>query len=603
MTLRVPRALHGYTWLVAFLLVAAALRVPDVWRPLDGTTWEPWREADVAAIARNFEREGMNILYPKIDWRGDGPGFVEAEFPLYPWSVAVLYRMFGQREELARVLSFMLLLASCGVFFQLARSLLRPAGAAVALAFFALNPLHVRLSSAIQPEPLMFLCYLVAVQAFLRFLDDEAGRRYYWLSLGATVLAVLAKLPALHVGFLMAALALDRHGIGAVKRWDMWLFALISLLVPAVWYAHAHSLWLTYGNSLGMSDEAYARILTGGLFRAWPVTLPGVVRIEVSAVWTVPGAFVGLLGVWGARRSWTARFVAYWLGSLAAFYLLTSSTTGFEWATYYHIVSLPAAALAIGLGAEWALDTASRVTPPARRVMSVTLSATACLTLLGLLVVSGTAGRRRLLLLALGFFVAWALTSVFAPASGIQSTHGVAVPEGKVDNEHRVHSQLFRALAAGLGFLCVGMCLVLSADRVRLQMHPANHMKLYECTQSFRRPLGEGLIAVTGGANTDLHGLLVSAHHAPYFFYWLDRKGFALADSELSLDHLEELRRRGSRYFIAEGARLATRPEFVARLHATYQLLGACDGAELFHLTPRLPDEERLTPHREPAAK
>jgi len=61
-------------YLAAVLVLAAALRAPALGRGIDqGTPLLQWRETDIAAIARNFEREGMNILYPCIDWRGTGP--------------------------------------------------------------------------------------------------------------------------------------------------------------------------------------------------------------------------------------------------------------------------------------------------------------------------------------------------------------------------------------------------------------------------------------------------------------------------------------------------------------------------------------------------
>ena len=147
---------------LAFFLVGAALRGIDVWRPVDGSIRNDWREADVAAMARNFYREGMDIRYPRIDWRGRGPGFVESEFPLYPWTVAWLYRAFGLREELARVLSYLFSLAALGVFIALARHLLSPFAAAGATLFYVLSPMEIRLATAIQPEPLMLLAYLTA---------------------------------------------------------------------------------------------------------------------------------------------------------------------------------------------------------------------------------------------------------------------------------------------------------------------------------------------------------------------------------------------------------------------------------------------------------
>lgn len=44
----------------------------------------------------------MNILYPKVDWRGNSPGYAEAEFQLYNFLVAILYSLFGLYEWLGR---------------------------------------------------------------------------------------------------------------------------------------------------------------------------------------------------------------------------------------------------------------------------------------------------------------------------------------------------------------------------------------------------------------------------------------------------------------------------------------------------------------------
>jgi hypothetical protein len=65
---------------LGLFFLGAWIRSLDVWRPVDGRVRESWRECDYAAVARNFYREGMNILYPRIDWRGDGPGYAEMEF-------------------------------------------------------------------------------------------------------------------------------------------------------------------------------------------------------------------------------------------------------------------------------------------------------------------------------------------------------------------------------------------------------------------------------------------------------------------------------------------------------------------------------------------
>src|SRR5689334_24861527 len=77
--------------LLALVALTLALRLVDVDKPfLDLQTW---RQADTAAIARNYYEEGLDFLHPRVDWRGDTPGYVEMEFPLYNFLVACGYRL------------------------------------------------------------------------------------------------------------------------------------------------------------------------------------------------------------------------------------------------------------------------------------------------------------------------------------------------------------------------------------------------------------------------------------------------------------------------------------------------------------------------------
>ncbi len=336
--------------LIALFVLAALVRLPDVWRPVDGSVRDSWREPDVAGIARNFYVEGMNPFRPRIDWRGDGPGFTESELPLQPWLTACLYHVFGYHEELLRVVSFVLSMAACGVFFwMVSERLPRVAGLIAALAF-ALNPMAVRMASSIQPEPMMFLGYLAAAHFFLRWCERRQRRDYLW-AIAATALAILAKIPAAHIGVMFAALCFQHFGWRCVVRRDVWLFVVLSLGLPAAWYAYAHTLWLEYGNSLGMSNEAYVRIASGNFWSVLTVTIPSNVRIESDWIWMSSGLLLGVAGLWPVVRQREYRWIAYWLLSLVAFYVVAGRTTSEDWAKHYHIVSVPVACLLIGLGA------------------------------------------------------------------------------------------------------------------------------------------------------------------------------------------------------------------------------------------------------------
>ena len=76
-------------WIWAIVLLAIGVRLYHISFPVAG--WHSWRQADTAAIARNLYQNGFNLLYPQIDWGGNSPGYVESEFQLYPFLVALLY--------------------------------------------------------------------------------------------------------------------------------------------------------------------------------------------------------------------------------------------------------------------------------------------------------------------------------------------------------------------------------------------------------------------------------------------------------------------------------------------------------------------------------
>ncbi|MDA1013048.1 MAG: glycosyltransferase family 39 protein, partial [Planctomycetota bacterium] len=350
--------------IIGLFVLAAALRCVDVWRPVDGTMREAWREPDVAGIARNYFEEDMNFFTPRIDWREDGPGYVESEFPLFAWSGAVLYHAFGYHEELLRVMSYVLSLGALCYFYRLAAAVLPPWGVVIAMLVYAVNPLSVRLASSIQAEPLMFFAYIGAVHHFLQWCRDQS-RFQFWAAMLMTTLAILAKAPAAHLGLLFAPLCLQSFGWSTFRRKDVLVFAGVVLAIPVAWYAYAHGIWLEYGNSLGISNESYGRITSLSFIDALSGTVRGIVTTEIDLIWMPTGLCLAACAIPLAITNPHRRVLLYWCLALGAFYLVTGRTTGEGWAAYYHIVSLPAAAMLIGAGVcdiwSWCSDAGRRL--------------------------------------------------------------------------------------------------------------------------------------------------------------------------------------------------------------------------------------------------
>ena len=333
-------------WLILILLLGTGLRLVWVTRPFDHRIRTSWRQSDYIQIARNFDREGMNILYPRIDWRGDTPGYVEGEFPLVPWVGAVLYKAFGYHEWLLRTVPCFFSLLSLFLMTWLAHRILPPVGALFATAAFALNPLMVYLSTSIQPESPMIFLSMAAFALLVRWNSEPSFRNLLGASL-LTGAAILVKSPAAAVGLALGILVLRKEGVWTFVNPKVLIAGMLGVLPPLLWYHWAHQFYLTYGNSLGLSNESHY-IGMDLLFP--PAFLVGNLKWETLFVFTPLG---WLLWAAAVRTSLPLlRPELVWYGAVWVFYFLAARTSGDDWAYYYHCSSVAPACLLMGAGYE-----------------------------------------------------------------------------------------------------------------------------------------------------------------------------------------------------------------------------------------------------------
>jgi hypothetical protein len=333
--------------LLALITVGIGLRVAWVGRPLDHRIVNPWRQADYYQIARNFHREGDSILYPRIDWRGDTPGYAEMELPVVPWAAARLFDVFGVHAQLFRLLTACLSVFNLGLFLALAARLLKPPGVVAALAVFVVNPILVLVAGSMQPETLMH--GLLLLTAFLTWRWWQDGSAWVLILAGMTMgLAIMAKLPAAHLGLLLAYVVVRRIGVAsALRSLSVQFAAALALIPPALWYWWAHGFWTTYGISLGVSNESHWI----GVDLLWPPWFVVAVVVWETVVAMTPTGWILAFAAWRSRGR-AVEFATAWYVAALVFYVLAARTTTDTWAFYYHILSVAPAALLIGAGFE-----------------------------------------------------------------------------------------------------------------------------------------------------------------------------------------------------------------------------------------------------------
>jgi len=566
-SLHLPAAMRGLRGaLLALFLIGAAVRVVDVGHPVDGSVGDPWREGDVAGIARNFYREGMDIAHPRIDWRGDGPGYVEMEFPIYPWTVAVLYRVFGYHEVIARVLSYVFGLLTLAVFFRLCASLLPPYAAVAASAFLVLSPLPVRLATAVQPDGLMLLFYVSSVYALVRWLEEDSWL-YYVAALTATALAVLAKANAAHVGLLFVALIVHRRGWRAFADPRIWLLGIGSILPAVVWYAHARGFWLTYGNSLGLSSEYHW--IGWDLIRS-KAFLPKLLGLEALYVWTPPGLVLAGLAVFDRPVAPAARLGIFWALAVAVYLLIAGRTTSESWALHYHAVAVFPAALLLGCGVGTLIEYTDR--RRASGALAIGYGLTGALLAGAAMAVRGS---------PLGSSVGWAALALGGVAAALALVVVRDSPRWRPGSVKSPRS-LWGDLA--LGSLAVFPVLALQVAQLRGEFKHADWTGISMCASRFAAHIPDrDLIAVVGGSCFGVTGRPVS-YQTPYMFFWTDRKGFSICMEQQSVMVVDSLRTRGARYLFVPSSAREARPGFEAALRAAYHERSSCGEWSMFEL-------------------
>lgn len=214
------------------------------------------RQADTAAIARNFAESNPNILMPQIDWSGLDSGYVEADLQVYPFIVSLLYRIISVHEWLGKSLSLIFSCLTAVYVFRFGRKIGDRRFALISTAVFFILPLEFFYGSAFMSEALLLLCLIAALFHFNAWIELEPtekdrvkGIYHYSISLISLSIAASIKLPALVIGLPLLSLSYQRFGWRFFYQKLIIIYSIIALGIPFAYYLQAHQIYLTCGKT------------------------------------------------------------------------------------------------------------------------------------------------------------------------------------------------------------------------------------------------------------------------------------------------------------------------------------------------------------------
>ncbi|MBS0196323.1 MAG: glycosyltransferase family 39 protein [Planctomycetes bacterium] len=355
-------------WLILVLLLCLGVRLHAVRSPLTGV--HAWRQCDTAAVARNFAEENMGILYPRVDWRGDGPGYAEMEFPVFSYAAALAYKAIGVQEWVGRLLAALGGVITALYLARLIRGISGETTALWSALVFSILPLNVYYGQAFMPESWMLAASSAGVFHFWVWSRGGPTRNFLFSAVGVSLACLLKPtslclgLPLLYLAWTMprppggsSATPQTRADTAAavVKDARLWLFAALTLLPSVAWYWHAQKLAEQTGLSFGIlqSDKfATAELLLSTDFW-WTILAERLIWSHLT--WA--GAIIAAVGLLVPRRHRDERLFDLWLAGFSVSLFIV--TRGHFVHEYYQLpIVLPLSfhcgrVLSIGLPRRW----------------------------------------------------------------------------------------------------------------------------------------------------------------------------------------------------------------------------------------------------------
>lgn len=347
-----------YYPLFFILVIAFALRLYRFDNPI--ADWHSWRQADTAAVSRNFVQNGYDVLHPKYDDISnvqtgvDNPeGYRFVEFPLYNIFQAGFFQLVGifTLEQWGRMVTIIGSLFSIVFLYLLVTTYANKKTALFTAFFYAVLPYNIYYGRTILPDPSMVAATLGGIYFFS--LWTEADSRFKILDfrfLLALLLTAAAFLLKPYAGFFMLPMlyiAYKACGLQLWKKWQLWVFAFLSILPFVAW-----RLWIAqYPEGI----PANTWLLNGNGIRFRPAFFRwiGYERL-IKLISGYFGSIIILFGVFALRK------VQHW-GFFASFALssllyVTIFATGNVQHDYYQILIMPSVAIFYGLGAYYMYD-------------------------------------------------------------------------------------------------------------------------------------------------------------------------------------------------------------------------------------------------------
>jgi 4-amino-4-deoxy-L-arabinose transferase-like glycosyltransferase len=293
-----------------------------------------WRQADTAAMARNFYENGYNFFYPQIDWGGNLAGYCQTEFPIYSFSVAILYKFFGVHESIGRLLSIIFSLIAIYFFYKLCLEITCDKKLAFWSSFFyTIIPTNIYYSRTFQPESLVLMSAISGTYFFYKWIKDDQKKHFFISSLLMCLACLVKVVPALYLFLALTYLVWQKFKYKMFSNLNLYLYASIIIVPTFAWYFHSYQVANESGLSFGFNLERF-----GWTFQRLGIMFEQIIYFIAVRHLLVLGFIAMIFGIFCKREKKEEIFFDLLFASNIIYLLIFAGLNSFH--EYYQLSSL-----------------------------------------------------------------------------------------------------------------------------------------------------------------------------------------------------------------------------------------------------------------------
>lgn len=339
---------NSVLWLILILILGLALRLYKIDNPI--ADWHSWRQADTAAVARNFYEEGYNPFFP----RGDDMSPISeiakntpnleryrfVEFPIYSSLVYFGYLLSGGVDErIARLIAALFSVSSAVFIYLIVKKYSTKIHALLSAFILVTLPFGIYFGRVTLPEPSLIFFSLGMLYFVDRWIFEKSKYLMFW-SVIFTALAFLTKPTAIF--FLLPLLYSYYLKEGLKFPPPRYLIMIVFSLIP-------FALWRLWMLNFPEGIPASSWLLNGNAIRFRPAFFRWIIGDRLGReILSIAGGFLFTLGL-VIKPLAKPNYLLHLLTFSSFLYLIIFATGNIQH-DYYQIILLPALAIFLARG-------------------------------------------------------------------------------------------------------------------------------------------------------------------------------------------------------------------------------------------------------------